>query len=109
MTINYTIPENHPDLALLCEATKTHTSDLRSTSTSDANGFSYKGNYIKVHYLSYWARPDIDDLRSTIDQVNATTHEYRFELGWVDDYDEEYDHDRSWPAAFSIKSHKKTL
>lgn len=109
MTSNYTIPENHPDLSILCEATKTHTSDLRGTSCSDAQGFSYEGNYIKVHYLSYWARPDIDDLRSTIDLVNETTHEYRFEFDGVEDYETEYDNDRSWPAAFRIKSHKKTL
>ena len=109
MTHNFTIPENHPDLQILCDATHTRTSDLRGLSSCSAEGNSYEANYIKVLYLSYWSADDIATLQEDIAKTNETTAEYRFEFDGVEDYEVEYDNDRSWPAAFRIKSHKKNL
>ena len=110
MINDYTIPETHPDLAILCANTGTNTSDLRGTSCIDSSaGTSYEGNYIKVLYLSYWSAVDIATLKQDIAKTNETTTEYQFEFDGVQDYEVEYDNDRYWPASFGIKSHKKNL
>jgi hypothetical protein len=108
MRKDFSIPETHADLAILCANTGTNTSDLRGTSCVDSTS-SYEGNYIKVLYLSYWSADDIATLKEDIAKTNESTTEYQFEFDGVQDYEVEYDNDRSWPASFSIKSHKKNL
>jgi hypothetical protein len=102
---NFQIDSKHPDLAFLCKFTNTDPEDLRGSSHGGPNG--YTSNYMKVQYLRYWSKGDIEELEKQFAQANENTTEYTFVLENISDYEVEYDNDRSWPASFGIKSIKK--
>ena len=102
MSLNLTIPENHPDLAILCAKTGTLIDDLRGACSP---GKEY--NYLKVHTIQYWSEGQKQVLARKIDEANAETKEYQFKLNHTCDFEVEFDNDRTWPASFSFESHKK--
>ena len=99
---NFTIPENHPDLAILCAKTGTKPEDMRGACSP---GKEY--NYLKFWHLRDWSESDKQNLIRNISAANAETKEYQFRLVGVCDFEVEYDNDRTWPASFSFESHKK--
>lgn len=100
--MNLTIPENHPDLFILCAKTGTQADDMRG-----ACGRETEYNYLKVYSLHDWTEQKINSLKTAIDAANLETIEYRFELAGTSDFEVEFDNDRTWPASFGFKSHKK--
>jgi hypothetical protein len=62
---------------------------------------------MRVYDFRYWGQSDIDSIHEAVKAVNEKTSEYRFEIVDFDDYEVEYDNDRSWPANFTFKSIKK--
>jgi hypothetical protein len=46
-------------------------------------------------------------MEEAVKVANEQTSEYRFEITGYDDYEVEFDNDRSWPASFQFKSIKK--
>jgi hypothetical protein len=107
---DYRIASDHPDLILLCKLTNTSPDDLRGSFhgglTPDE---SYESNYMKVHFLRYWTKEDVENLDNQFAQANEQTTEYEFILDDLTDYEVEWDDDRSWPAAFGIKAIKKIV
>jgi len=106
MSNNYTIPRNHPDLQILCDATNTKPDNIGPSFRGGINE-SYECNYMRVYAFRYWNGSDIDAIHEAVKAVNEKTSEYQFEIVDFDDYEVEYDNDRSWPANFTFKSIKK--
>lgn len=102
ITMNLTVPNNHPDLQVLCKHTNTDPSDLRG-----AGRPGVESNYLKVHSLNYWSEQSKEQLKSQIAAANAETKEYVFVLHDTTDYEVEFDDDRTWPASFQFDSIKK--
>jgi hypothetical protein len=104
---NYTIPSSHPDLAILCEFTETEKQNIGNSMKSGNlnNRDSYECNYMRTYNLRYWEQESTMQLADIIEKANLQTTEYRFEL--VDVTNFEADDDRTWPASFTFKSHKK--
>jgi hypothetical protein len=103
--MNYTIPSSHPDLIILCKHTETETSNLGPS--SHGGNEPYDCNYMRTYNFRYWSFDDVIQLSANIDKANLETAEYRFELVDTENYEVEYDNDRSYPASFTFKSHKK--
>ena len=103
--MNYTIPQSHPDLEILCKHTETNQSNLGLSSHGGPNHFEC--NYMRTYNFRYWSYDDVIQLSSSIDKANLETAEYRFELVDTENYEVEYDNDRSYPASFTFKSYKK--
>ena len=103
---DFSIPENHIDLEILCKHTNTDPRDIGPSSYCGTNG-SGNCNYMRVYDFDYWNESSISELKSQIQKANQLTTEYSFELKSVDDYEVEFDNDRSWPASFTFKSIKK--
>jgi hypothetical protein len=100
-----TIPEDHPDLALLIKNTEANDS-LRSASSNNGERIA-EGHYLRVGYLKYWGPSSIEGLKNSFDKTNRAAQEYTFELTNVSDYEVEWDDDRYWDASFSFLAHKK--
>lgn len=94
------IPENHPDLDILCRTTHTSKSDLRGAMSPDV-----EFNYLKVPGVRHWDSRSSAEMVKAFELANQKTSEFRFELVSFDDYEPE--EDRIWPAAFKFKSHPK--
>lgn len=100
--MNLTIPENHPDLTILCAKTGTRADDMRGACSREA-----EYNYLKVYTIRVWTKQEINSLKAAIERANIETKEYRFELAGTSDFEVEFDNDRTWPASFGFKSYKK--
>jgi hypothetical protein len=103
---DFTIPSNHPDLQILCKLTNTDPDQLGPSCHGGSNG-SYDANYMRVYDLRYWDETDVNRIEEAVKVANEQTSEYRFEITAYDDYEVEFDNDRSWPASFQFKSIKK--
>jgi hypothetical protein len=103
---NYTISRNHSDLQILCEATNTKPDNI-GPSCRGGKDESYDCNYMRVYDFRYWNESDINQLHEAFKTANEKTTEYKFEIVDIDNYEVEYDNDRSWPANFTFKSIKK--
>jgi len=103
---NYTIPRDHKDLEILCKATNTNPEDI-GPSFRGGKDESYECNYMRVYDFRYWNKEDAERLYESVKSVNEKTDEYNFEIVDFDDYEVEFDNDRSWPASFQFKSIKK--
>ena len=122
---NLTIAENHGDVEILGNSLKSmgfefdtqyswengeiirsEKPTLRSSSHS-TDAKVLEGNYIRINSLRYWEESDHKSLLEAIKLANTMTLEYKFEYGDIEDYEMEFDGDRSWPASFTFYSHKK--
>jgi hypothetical protein len=105
-TQNFTIDRNHPDLKILCQLTQTNPNDIASSAFYDSQDpkKSFEAHYMRVYRFRYWsdeAKKDFEDLAKI---ANEQTSQYQFEINGYDDFEIEYDNDRSWPAAFHFKA-----
>ncbi len=124
---NLTIEQNHGDVTILGDSLKAKgftfdekhlwnqkensfesTSDpqLRSSSHS-TDAKVLEGNYIRINNLKYWGDSDHKNLLEALKMANTMTSDYKFEYGDIEDYEMEWDGDRSYPASFTFYSHKK--
>ncbi len=103
---NYKITNDHKDLKILCEATNTNPKNIGS-SFRGGKDESYECNYMRVYDFRYWNGEDAERLYESVKLANEKTDEYNFEIVSLDDYEVEFDNDRSWPASFQFKSIKK--
>ena len=122
---NLTIAENHKDVEILGNSLKSmgfefdtqyswengeiirsEKPTLRSSSYSTGVKV-LEGNYIRINSLRYWSDNQHKLLLEAFDMANTMTSEYKFEYGDIEDYEMEFDGDRSYPASFTFYSHKK--
>ena len=103
---NYKITNDHKDLKILCKATNTNPENIGSSFRGDKDE-SYECNYMRVYEFRYWNKEDTERLYESVKLANEKTDEYNFEIVALDDYEVEFDNDRSWPASFQFKSIKK--
>jgi hypothetical protein len=105
---DFRISQNHPDLQILCELTKTQPDRIGTSSwASSTNLKGFDCNYMRVNFLKYWTPEDMEEIYEAVKTANEKTTEYRFEIVDFEDYEVEYDNDRTWPASFQFKSIKK--
>jgi hypothetical protein len=110
--INYRIPaENHKDVLRLTQ--RLHEEDwiryepiFRSSFHVEVE-YSLDMNYIRTDRVRQWQQTDIDSLLDLIQEINQTTDEYDFHIKSFDDYEVEWDGDRSYPASFTLLTAKK--
>jgi hypothetical protein len=105
---DYRISEDHKDLEILCKATNTKPKDI-GPSCRGGKDESYECNYMRVYDFRYWGETDIERVSEALKVVNEKTDVYKFEIVAFDDYEVEFDNDRSWPASFQFKSIKKEI
>ena len=124
---NLTIAQNHGDVTILGDSLKAKgftfdekhlwnqkENSFESTSDPQLRSSSYstddkvlEGNYIRVQNFRYWNDDQHKALLEALDMANTMTSEYKFEYGDIEDYEMEWDGDRSYPASFTFYSHKK--
>ena len=101
--------KNHPDLELLIRAVE----DGMGIEVEDWLGSgSYNGTegwYLRTPSVQIWKDDAIESLRKAFDKANMKTQDFTFTVHGTDDYEREYDDDRSWDAAFSFFSEPKSL
>ena len=102
-----TIDRNHPDLQILCELTKTNPDRMSTMSWSSTDSAGFECNYMRVDFLRYWEPTDMEEIYEAARLANEKTAEYKFDIIGFENYEVEYDNDRSWPASFEFKSYKK--
>ncbi len=122
---NLTIAENHGDVEILGDSLKSmgfkfdtqytwkngeivysKKPTLRSSSYSTDTKV-LEGNYIRINNLKSWGDSDHKNLLEALKMANTMTSDYKFEYGDIEDYEMEWDGDRSYPASFTFYSHKK--
>jgi hypothetical protein len=103
---NYNISRNHKDLEILCKATNTNPEDIGPSFRGGLNE-SYECNYMRVYGFRYWNKEDTERLYESVKLANEKTTDYNFVIVGLDDYEVEFDNDRSWPASFQFKSIQK--
>jgi hypothetical protein len=109
--INYTIPEDHPDLKRLiyyldlCLLNNKIDKFYSSSIDKDDNKFEYSGNTLRTIYVYDWNNYERNLLRKKFDKINKKTSEYIFELISFNDR-VEFDN-KAWPASFNFISKKK--
>ena len=122
---NLTIEQNHEDVEILGNSLKSmgFKFDTQYTWKNDEIVYSKKptlrsssystdtkvleGNYIRINNLKSWGDSDHKNLLEALKMANTMTSEYKFEYGDIEDYEMEWDGDRSYPASFTFYSHKK--
>ena len=96
--------KNHPDLELLIRAVE----DGMGIEVEDWLGSgSYNGTegwYLRTPSVQIWKDDAIESLRKAFDKANMKTQNFTFTVHDTDDYEREYDDDRSWDGSFSFFS-----
>ena len=77
--------------------------------SSVSEGKSIESNYMRVYGFRYWDEIEIYNLSEKVKEFNSKSEESEMEINAYDDYEVEWDNDRSYPASFrfSIKSKNK--
>ncbi len=105
-TINYTIGNLSPkDLELF--KTLFNYDEVRSASSAKSDGTVIESNYIRVYEFRYWDTDEVNTYNNKIKQFNDKAESCTLEITNYDDYEVEWDNDRSWPASFILETRPK--
>ena len=102
----FTIDRAHPDLQILCQLTNTNPNDIAGSASYNSKNSdeSFEAHYMRIYRFRYWSTEAIQEFERLVKEANEKTEQYRFEIYGYDDYEVEFDNDRSWPAAFHFKA-----
>ena len=77
--------------------------------SSFSEGKSIESNYMRVYGFRYWDEIEVNNLNEKVKEFNSKSEVSEMEINDYDDYEVEWDNDRSYPASFrfSIKSKNK--
>jgi hypothetical protein len=59
-------------------------------------------HYIRVYGFRYWDQDSISEYESKVQKLNSELENHYMKINEYDDYEVEYDGDRSYPASFSF-------
>jgi hypothetical protein len=59
-------------------------------------------HYIRVYGFRYWDQESIVEYESKVQKLNSELENHYMIINEYDDYEMEYDRDRSYPASFSF-------
>jgi hypothetical protein len=76
--------------------------EVRSSFSSSFDGSSIESNYIRMYGFRYWDNIEIDNLKEKVDRFNSLVKSVKMEVTGYEDYEIEYDGDRSYPASFTF-------
>jgi len=103
--VNGTIEKDHPDLKLLLDTCDCE--DYLGSSMGSTNEISYEGHYLKIRTLKYWSEDSIQIYTNWFSEVNEKTEQFDFQILGFDDYEMEFDRDRSYDASISFIAQRK--
>jgi hypothetical protein len=71
--------------------------EVRSSSSP-----SIERHYIRVYGFRYWDEESINEYDSKVEQLNSILENHYIKIDEYDNYEMEYDGDRSYPASFTF-------
>ncbi len=75
--------------------------EVRGSMTS-WNGQSIESNYIRLYDFRYWDEIEVNKINELVKEFNSKSESCLMEVTDYQDYEVEYDNDRSYPASFTF-------
>jgi hypothetical protein len=63
---------------------------------------SIERHYIRVYELRYWESSSITEYETKVNELNKLLKDHYMKINEYNDYEVEYDGDRSYPASFTF-------
>ena len=97
---NYTASNLNPEDLELFKSIFDY-SELRGAFIGNKNE-SIEAHYIRVYGFRYWDSSSIEEYDNKALDFNSKTKNAKIEITSYDDYEVEWDNDRSYPASFQL-------
>jgi len=76
-------------------------SEVRGASSSSSDRV-IESHYLRVYEFRYWDESEMNKLIKLVDDFNLQSESCDMKINHYDDYEVEYDNDRSYPASFGF-------
>lgn len=76
-------------------------------SMSTWNGQTIESNYIRLYGFRYWDEIEVNKINEKVKHFNSVSESCEMKVTDYQDYEVEYDNDRSYPASFTFSMIKK--